>query len=193
MMGQVWTGVHLGKGKRSVVEIHVHVFEQDNEIFIQSKTAVLEEADHSPPAKSAKPAETASDRQGATCVPAESDGPKKKGGRRTAAKPIVKGKTKLLPPNSVALVDPIIPVSCSSLSGGVSGTCILPKVSYPKELGYTGDTCTLEPSKSRRKAVARKKPSAQIIEKAQTSTKKKVQPSKISPLRRSPRVCHSIL
>ena len=155
---------------------------------------MLEEANHSPPAKSAKPAETSSDRQGATCVPAEPDGPKRKGGRRTAAKPIVKGKTRLLPPNSVALVDPIIPVSCSSLSGGVSGTCILPQVSYPKELGYTGDTCTLEPSKSARpKAVARKKPSAQIIEKAQTSTKKKVQPSKIPPLRRSPRVCHSVL
>lgn len=150
----------------------------------QSKAAVLKETDHPPPAKRAKPAVSSSDRQ-ATCVPLEPDGTKKKGSRKPA---IAKGKTRQLPANSVALVDPIIPVSCSSLSDGVPDTCILPQVSYPEELGYAGDT--LEPSKSVcPKPVARKKPSAQIIEKAQTSTRKKVQPNRISPVRRSPRVC----
>ena len=162
---------------------------------IQSKAAVCEETDNSSPAKSAKPTVSSSDAVGATCVPAEPDGPKKKGSRRTAVKPIAKGKTRQVSlKDSVALVDPIIPVSCSSLSGGVPDTCTLPQVSYPKELGYTGNTCTLEPSKCvRPKAAARKKPSVQIIEQALTSTKRKVQCKRTSPVRRSPRVCVTLI
>lgn len=154
------------------------------------KIPVTDECDDASPPKKAKPEVSSRGKQRAKAsVPAAAEPvPKKKGSRPPTTKPGSKGKARQPPrQEAVAVVGSIKPTLSSSSSGGVPE--LFPQVSYPTELGYTGNgPLKKEVIEPKRLKTARKKPSTQAIRRAAMSPKSRVQPKGGSPIKRPLRV-----